>query len=192
MFTKLRPAFLCIADDGGLDTAQNKPKKSATKVITYCWSPLGHISAWYFNTQNANWYRCSFVGKKVPSTSTTKVQGAKRAAMIRGVSLWDKPQVSVSFTHSTIKFLKQWNRKSSDILALANIWHQRQASNCKEGETNYIPEFIGAIEDGDIIVELNGNPNHVIAVIIIAVYDIVLLSLYGKSTHYSHNWCTIN
>ena len=91
----------------------------------------------------------------MPSTATTIIQGAQSAALRRGVALWDKRKVSVTFTDTTVHLLKKWNMKRKDILALANKWHQLQDS--KQGETNYIPEFIGIDEDGDIIVELNGN-----------------------------------
>ena len=100
-----------------------------------------------------NW--CLFVGKQdlsvqsMASTTSSKFS----AGLPCGVVLWEKNQITVSFTDATIHLLRKWSLTAKDILQLANKWHQPQ------NKPNCIPEFIGCRvgEDADIMVELNGK-----------------------------------
>ena len=124
---------------------------------------------------------CSFTGQQDPQMTSTVIEGAYSAALLCGVVLWERKEVTVSFTNTSVYLLSKWNKRVRDILTLANKWHQLQ-SDSKPGETNYIPKFVGARadEDADIIVELNGNTNkinhgHVSTIIIIdAAYSPIL------------------
>ena len=92
------------------------------------------------------------------SSTTPTTIGAYPAALRRGVVLWDKKEVTVSITDTSVHLLHKWKIDRKHLMSLANKWHQVQ-SDSKPGEVNYIPKFVGARmdEDADIIVELNGK-----------------------------------
>ena len=105
--------------------------------------------------------RCSFTGRPGRKLSSApKKDGAKPAALPKGVRLWEKRELSVQIINPDL--LTEWNRDSTSttkitpdqIIEWANKWQRKLAHKY----TVYVPKFrlAGQNENADVVIELNG------------------------------------